>query len=77
MYEKVNKNVWVKFIKSMSYSSMESESDFEFAINSVSDFDFISESDFESGFNLDVCIFLIYICTLLNKLADGFSFQFS
>ena len=77
MYEKVNKNASVKFIKSMSYSSMESESDFEFAINSVSDFDFISESDFESGFNLDVCIFLIYICTLLNKLADGFSFQFS
>ena len=60
---KVNKNVWVKMIKSkMSYS--ESESDFSFAINSVSDFDSTSESgsesesDFSSVFmNLDICIF--------------------
>ena len=48
----------------MSYS--ESESDFSFAINSVSDFDSTfessseseSESDFSSVFmNLDICIF--------------------
>ena len=64
---KVNKNVWVKIIKSkMTYS--ESESDFSFAINSVSDFDSASESDsnsesesesdFSSVFmNLDICIF--------------------
>ena len=44
---KVNKNVWVKIIKSkMTYS--ESESDFSFAINSVSDFDSASESNSES-----------------------------
>ena len=40
----------------------ESESDFDFAINLVSDFDSVSEyeseSDFSSAFvNLDVCIF--------------------
>ena len=41
---KVNKNVWVKIIKSkMSYS--ESELDSNFAINSVSDFDSESDSD--------------------------------
>ena len=61
---KVNKNVWVKIIKSkMSYS--ESESHFSFAIYSLSDFDSTSkcdesESDFSSVFmNLDVCIFFI------------------
>ena len=50
----------------MSYS--ESESDFNFAINSVSDFDSTSnsdsdcgsESDFSSAFmNQDICIFFI------------------
>ena len=47
----------------MSYS--ESESDFNFAINSVSDFDstavseYESESDFSSVFmNLEICTFL-------------------
>ena len=64
----------------MSYS--ESELDSNFAINSVSDFDSASESDSESDsslafMNLDICIFLLYICTLLNKPADNFSFQFS
>ena len=60
---KVNKNVWVKFIRSkMTY--LESESDFSFAINSVSDFDSASKSDFESDsslavMNLDICIFFI------------------
>ena len=56
---KVNENVWVKIIKSkMTYS--ESESDFSFAINSASDFDSASESDFSSVFmNLDICIFFI------------------
>ena len=63
----------------MSYS--ESESDFSFAINSVLDFDSNSESgsesksesDFSSVFmNLDICIFLFYICIPLNKPADGF-----
>ena len=54
---KVNKNVWVKIIKSkMSYS--ESELDSNFAINSVSDFD--SESDSSLAvMNLDICIFFI------------------
>ena len=61
----------------MTYS--ESESDFNFAINSASDFDSTSESgsesesDFSSVFmNLDIRIFLSNIYTLLNKLADGF-----
>ena len=62
---KVSKNLWVKIIKTkMSYS--ESESDFNFAINSVSDFHSASESnsesesDFSSVFmNLDICIFFI------------------
>ena len=60
---KVNKNVWVKIIKSkMTYSEL--ESDFSFAFNSVSDFDSASESDFESDsslavMNLDICIFFI------------------
>ena len=40
---KVNKNIWVKFIKSkMTYSG--SELDSNFAINSISDFDSASES---------------------------------
>ena len=44
----------------MTYSK--SELDSNFAINSVSDFDFASESDSESDFssvfmNLDICIF--------------------
>ena len=61
----------------MTYS--ESESDFQFAINSASDFDSTSESGSESDFssvfmNLGVCIFLPYIYTLLNKLADVFFF---
>ena len=58
---KVNKNVWVKLIKSIvSYS--ESELDCNFVINSVSDFDsaFESYSDSESSLafmNLDICTF--------------------
>ena len=64
-FSKSTKNVWVKFITNkMTYS--ESESDFSFAINSVSDFDSASksdsdtESDFSSVFmNLDICIFFI------------------
>ena len=62
----------------------ESELDFNFAINLVSDFDSTSnsgsesESDFSSVFmNLDICVFLPYIYTLLNKLADDFFYQFS
>ena len=68
----------------MSYS--ESEPDFSnFVINSLSTFVPIfsesksesesddSESDFGSVFiNLDICIFLPYIYTLLNKPADDF-----
>ena len=65
----------------MSYS--ESEPDFNFAINSASNFDPIfsesksesddSESDFSSMFvTLDFCVFLPYICILLNKFADDF-----
>ena len=57
----------------MSYS--ESEPDSNFAINSASNFDFFSESESESDFssvfmNLDICMFLPYIYTDLNKLAD-------
>ena len=64
---KVNKNIWVKIIKSkMTYS--ESELDFSFAINSVSDFDFASETDSDTDsesdsslavMNQDFCIFFI------------------
>ena len=67
----------------MTYS--ESEPDSNFAINSASNFDYSSsesnsesESDFSSVFmNLDICIFLPYIYTLLNKLADDFFYLFS
>ena len=46
----------------MIYSESESELDFSFAINSVSDFDSAFESDSESDsssafMNLDICIF--------------------
>ena len=62
----------------MSYS--ESEPDSNFIINSLSTFvptfsesNSESESDFSSTFmNLDICVFLPYIYTLLNKLADDF-----
>ena len=64
----------------MSHS--ESEPDFNFAINSASNFvptfsasksESESESYFSSVFmNLDICIFSPYIYTLLNKLADDF-----
>ena len=70
----------------MIYS--ESEPDSNFAINSASKYvpTFSEsgsepdecESDFSSVFmNLDICIFLPYIYTLLNKLADNFFYQFS
>ena len=67
----------------MSYS--ESEPDSNFAINSASNFDYSSsesnsesESDFSSVFMiLDISIFLPYIYTLLNKLADCFFCLFS
>ena len=60
----------------MTYS--ESELDSYFVINSISDFDSVSESnsdsdsdsdsDFSSAFmNLEICIFLFYICIPLNK----------
>ena len=70
----------------MSYS--ESEPDSYFVINSLSTLAPIfsdsksesdgSEFDFNSVFmNLDICIFLPYIYTLLNKLADEPFYQFS
>ena len=45
-------------------SNSESELDSNSAINSVSDFDYVSESDSESDFslafmNLDICIFFV------------------
>ena len=54
-----------------------SDSDFNFVSKSVSDFNSESESDSEPDsnstfMNLDICIFLLYICILLNKLADNF-----
>ena len=61
----------------MTYS--ESESDFSLAINSVSlsDFDYVSESDFSSVFmNLDICIIFI-LCSHSPKPADGFFYPFS
>ena len=73
---KANKYVWLKIIKcKMSYSK--SELDSNFAINSVSDFDSASESESESDsslafMNLDICIFLLYICTLRNEPANSF-----
>ena len=69
----------------MTYS--ESEPNFSnFVINSLSTFaptfseseseSDDSESDFSLVFiNLDICIFLPYIYTLLNKLADDFFYQ--
>ena len=68
----------------MTYSEL--ESDFSFTINSASDFDSTSEiglesdseSDFSSVFmNLACVFFSSYIYTLLNKLSDGFLYQFS
>ena len=66
----------------MTYS--ESEAYFNFPINSASDFDSASESGSESEsqfssvfMNLDTCIFLPYIYTLLNEPADGFFYPFS
>ena len=64
----------------MNYS--ESKPDFCFAINSASDFNFDTESESKSDsssalMNLDICIFLLCIYTLLNKPADSFSFPFS
>ena len=77
------------FLSKMPY--WESEPDFSnFVINSLSTFVPIfsesksesesddSESDFGSVFiNLDICIFLPYIYTLLNKLADDCFYLFS
>ena len=60
----------------MSYSELVPDSNF--AINSASSFDYSScESESESDFssvlmNLDICTFLPYIYTLLNKLAHHF-----
>ena len=61
------------------YSKLESESESDFVINSLSSKSKSkSESDdSESGFNsvfmnFDICVFLPYIFTLLNKLADDF-----
>ena len=65
----------------MSYS--ESEPDSNFTINSLSTFvptfsESKSESDFSSMFmNLDICVILPFIYTLLNKLADDFFYQYS
>ena len=71
----------------MFYS--ESEPDIsKFAINSLSTFAPIfsesksesddSESDFSSVFmNLNISVFLPYICIPLNKLADDFFYLFS
>ena len=47
------------------------------AINSEPDFKSASKSDSNSVFiNLDICIFLPYIYTLLNKPVDDFLYQF-
>ena len=61
------------------YSKLESESESDFVINSLSSKSKSksesddSESNFNSVFiNFDICVFLPYIYTLLNKLADDF-----
>ena len=52
------------FFESKSESKPESESE--------------SESDFNSAFmNLDICISLLYICILLNKLVENIFYPFS
>ena len=61
----------------MSYS--ESELDFSFATNSVSDFDSVSESESEYSsefMNLDIWFSLFYTYNLLNKLSDNFFYWF-
>ena len=63
----------------MPYSELELDF-FNFVINSLSSKSESddSESDFSLVFiNLDICIFLPYIYTLLNKLADNFFHQYS
>ena len=60
----------------MIHSEPESEPDFSFAIKLVSDFDSVSKSDSECNSssalkNLNICIFLLYICILLNKPVDN------
>ena len=63
----------------MPYSELELDF-FNFVINSLSSKSESddSESDFSLVFiNLDICIFLPYIYTLLNKLADNFFYQYS
>ena len=71
----------------MFYSESLSEPDFNFAIYSASKFapafseskskSDESESDFSSVFmNLEICIFIFYIYTLLNKIADDFYIYF-
>ena len=58
----------------MPYSELELDF-FNFVINSLSSKSESddSESDFSLVFiNLNICIFLSYIYTLLNKLADDF-----
>ena len=63
----------------MAYSK--SELDSNFAFNSISDFESASESESDSDFsqvfmNLDIFIFLFYICIHPNKPADGFFYLF-
>ena len=63
----------------MPYSELELDF-FNFVINSLSSKSESddSESDFSLVFtNLNICIFLSYIYTLLNKLADDFFYQYS
>ena len=58
--ELIFSNFFINLLSSISKSKSESESD-------------DSESDFNSVFiNFDICVFLPYIYTLLNKLADDF-----
>ena len=59
----------------MSYSEL--ELDCSFAINSVSDFDSVSESESDSEsssvlMNWTFAFSLLDTCTLLNKLVDNF-----
>ena len=54
----------MKIESKMIYSKSESEPDFSFAINSVSDFDSASESDCESD---SISAFMnLYVCTFFN-----------
>ena len=63
----------------MSYSKSEPDSNLlSISASIFSESESESESDFNSVFtNLDICVFLPYIYTILNKLVDHFFYLLS